>query len=391
MRFLVFFAPVLCRLVTESSRKNRGFDRRPLNVFQVKERVGVIEGFRGIAVLQVTYFHVWLFGGIPAQGTWPAVIAQDVFSGLYMFFFVSGFVIVYPFVYAQHYGEPYPAWRHFAWRRFIKIMPSYWLCIAVAYAVGFAAVESRHATVLQDLVTHALFIHTWWPNTATSINGPLWTLGVEVPFYAVFPLIWWCFKRQPWLTGCALIAVAMAYRSLHGPHLPSGNLPSYIDLFAFGMLTAWCCVHFADRMRSGRTRYLAPVMATAGLAILALGSIAFVKESLGLPLPFADVREFLGIGFGLLAFGALCSRPWAIALSNPLMRFLAITSYNTYLWNWMIIHYMRHLPLSSLAFTVLSLAVSIAVGIILTYVVERPLLRLPDPQIRLQTAEAASA
>ncbi|MDP9023972.1 MAG: hypothetical protein M3N13_01175, partial [Candidatus Eremiobacteraeota bacterium] len=71
-----------------------------------------------------------------------------------------GFVITYPFVRAIVQGKPPPTWRHFAWRRFIKIVPSYVLSIVVAYAIGYAAIERTGAAPWQELLSHVLFVHT---------------------------------------------------------------------------------------------------------------------------------------------------------------------------------------------------------------------------------------
>jgi peptidoglycan/LPS O-acetylase OafA/YrhL len=96
-----------------------------------------------------------------------------------------------------------------------------------------------------DLVTHLLFIHTWFPLRYGTIDGVLWTLAVEVEFYALFPLLWWCFKRLPWLTAATMIAVAWwwrlamaqcCYATLFAQY--EENLPGYLDIFAFGMISA---------------------------------------------------------------------------------------------------------------------------------------------------------
>ena len=60
------------------------------------------------------------------------VDSETGFIGVPLFFFLSGFVISFPFVRALVGGTAPPSWSHFACRRFIKIVPSYVLSIAVA-------------------------------------------------------------------------------------------------------------------------------------------------------------------------------------------------------------------------------------------------------------------
>src|SRR5271165_2361161 len=91
-------------------------------------RLGVLDGLRGIAVLLVLWYHVWEISWL-SPGSMLAFIPATGFVGVTLFFFLSGFVISYPFVTAQAQGKPRPSWRHFARRRFIKIVPSYVLSI----------------------------------------------------------------------------------------------------------------------------------------------------------------------------------------------------------------------------------------------------------------------
>src|SRR5580692_10533687 len=128
---------------------------------------------------------------MPAPFTWMQFIPETGFVGVHLFFFLSGFVISYPFLRALERGAPMPSWQHFYYRRFIKIVPSYVLSMVVAFVIGYAAIVRYGSTpVWQEILTHLLFIHTWWQPTYGSINGVLWTLAVEVEFYLLFPLVW---------------------------------------------------------------------------------------------------------------------------------------------------------------------------------------------------------
>ena len=176
-----------------------------------EQRLGVLDGLRGLAVLLVLWYHVWEISWLPAPAPWLEFVPETGFVGVHLFFFLSGFVIVYPFVRASLRGRPQPTWGHFASRRFLKIVPSYLLSIAVAYGIGYAQ-NQPNASPGPDLLTHLLFIHTWFPERYGSINGVLWTLAVEVEFYCIFPIVWWAFRRQPWGTAAAMIAIAWAWR-----------------------------------------------------------------------------------------------------------------------------------------------------------------------------------
>ena len=60
-------------------------------------RLGVLDGLRGIAVLLVLWYHVWEISWL-ATPPWLAFLPATGFIGVHLFFFLSGFVISYPFI-----------------------------------------------------------------------------------------------------------------------------------------------------------------------------------------------------------------------------------------------------------------------------------------------------
>jgi peptidoglycan/LPS O-acetylase OafA/YrhL len=376
-----------------------------------ESRLGVLDGLRGLAVLLVLWYHVWEFSFL-SPVAWLAFLPATGFVGVTLFFFLSGFVISYPFVRARAAGAPRPSWANFAWRRFMKIVPSYVLSIGVAYAIGYAQ-TAPSAAPLPDLLTHALFIHTWFPDRFGSINGVLWTLAVEVEFYCVFPLIWWAFARRPFLTAGAMVLVAWAWRAAiahccYSTLFPTyeENLPGYLDIFAFGMIGAHLFVVVGPRWKTGRRRNVAAVVALAGFALLWM-----LLENV-FDYRFADQwagvwqingRPLFGVAFAMIALGSLCAPAWwQGVLDNSPLRFLAAISYNLYLYHQMIAREMiwHHVPPYhgdphydaqwQVRYNELAFVVTVALATVVTYCFERPLLRIRGPRgardrIRAQT------
>jgi len=370
-----------------------------------EHRLDVLDGLRGIAVLLVLWYHVWEISWLPAPFDWLEFLPETGFVGVHLFFFLSGFVIVYPFVRAAASGRSQPGWRHFAWRRFIKIFPSYALSIAVAFALGYAAKQQTSNALA--VVTHLLFIHTWFPDSYGAINGVLWTLAVEVEFYCCFPLIWAAFKRQPYLTAAAMIAIAWAWRAWLAHCCYTGlftqweeNLPGYLDIFAFGMLSAYLFTRYGHRVKAGVLRFAGPVLAIAGgvLLVLLLQSLFDYRINDQWAGTWQiDKRPLLGLGFAMLALGSLVApRWWQWLLANPPLKFLAAISYNLYLYHQIVARQLLdwHLPPYSgdphedpswqLNYTLAAFGAAIAEAALVTYLFERPLLRIEPPGLRPQ-------
>jgi peptidoglycan/LPS O-acetylase OafA/YrhL len=366
-------------------------------------RLGVLDGLRGIAVLLVLWYHVWEISWLPAPAAWLEFVPETGFVGVHLFFFLSGFVIAYPFVRAALAGKPQPAWGHFAWRRFVKIVPSYLLSIGAAYAIGYAQ-QQPYASPVPDVLTHLFFVHTWFPQRYGSINGVLWTLAVEVEFYCVFPIVWWCFKRRPWTTAAAMIAIAWLWR-LSLAHCCYAtifsqyeeNLPGYLDIFAFGMLSAYVFTRYGARVSATRWRWFGPVVAVGGFALLAgllqnLYDFRFADQWSGVWQ--IDKRPLLGAAFAIVALASLVSpRWWQVVLDNVVFRFLATISYNLYLYHQIVARELLawHIPpyrddphmdaTWQVRYTQISFAACIAEATLVTYLFERPILRLRAPRL----------
>ena len=358
-------------------------------------RLDVLDGLRGVAILLVLWYHVWEISWLPAPLPQLEFLPETGFIGVALFFFLSGTVITLPFARAALNGTTPPSWRHFYLRRFWKIVPSYVLSIAVAYAIGYAARQGG-AGVVPDLLTHLLFIHTWFPQSAGAINGVLWTLAVEVEFYAIFPLMWWCFRRARLLTTAALLALSFLWRlhvvaccSQNGIVYLDQDLPAFLSCFAFGMLTASLFLETHARWSAGR-RYTVGVGAfTIGIAgcILLLQSLfAFRFANQWAALWAATHRDLLALSFAAIAFGALLApRPLQRILANRPLVFFGAISYALYLYHQMVARELlfyrvpQYLgtpqddPFWQREFTIAAMLLAVAIAAALTYWFERPL------------------
>ena len=238
------------------------------------DHLAPLDGLRGIAIALVVWFHVW-------QITWLAAdvkmfgatfnfnwIAEDGFVGVDLFFFISGFCLFYPYARTLFDGTKRQDVATFAYRRAIKIMPSYVFAIAAMIALGWAKFDSP-ADALRQVGLHLLFVHTWWNDSYGSINGVLWSLATEVQFYAIFPLVAWAAMRRPWLTFAAMAVVANAYRIAFAGDADVvhkiDQLPGTLDLFGAGMLAAYVFRLVATRAPAlARRRSVWTALALAG-------------------------------------------------------------------------------------------------------------------------------
>ncbi|MDP9023971.1 MAG: hypothetical protein M3N13_01170 [Candidatus Eremiobacteraeota bacterium] len=222
-------------------------------------------------------------------------------------------------------------------------------------------------------------------------------------------MVWWCFKRRPWLTAVAMGVIALAWRNwqhacCYATTFPqwSENLPGYLDLFACGMLAAWLFAHFGPRMRESRWSAIAPLLAIAGISVVVImlqSFFAFRTVDQWQAVWQVQTRAAFGIGFGMIALGSLCApRWWQMLLANPPLRFLALISYNLYLYHQMIArelvtwHFPPYAgdPHASLAwqysYTLTAFVLTILEAAAITYFFERPIMRGSFPRLLLRGA-----
>jgi len=144
-----------------------------------RETVQSVQLLRAVAALLVVLFHGHLAMSTRVAGP-PVVSESYIFAfgavGVHIFFVISGFIMVY----TTSVGEIYVA-RDFLRRRFLRIYPIYWVCIAI-YIFAHKLIGSPYV-LSESQFLGALVLA---PESASNIIGPAWTLSFEMFFYICF-------------------------------------------------------------------------------------------------------------------------------------------------------------------------------------------------------------
>lgn len=362
---------------------------------------------RVVCILLVGWYHIW-------QQSWlnPGftlfhhyVNLQQLVRNGYMMvdilLVLSGFLLALPYARAGLGKGKRPSVKEFYVKRFWRIFPSYALAILLTlflWALPQGLYDSPGAAV-KDLLTHFTFTHNLFMDTyfLTPLPGVLWTMGVEVQFYLLFPLIALFYEERPGLTCILLTVAALGFRlwviRLPGTLMWVNQLPCMLDLFACGMAAAWLYVRLADRRLPAGARWL--LAAAALLALFVIFQILYRQNTgdseevrrgqLALRLP-------LGLAGGtFLLCGCLGPAALSPILGNPVIRFFSAISYNFYIWHQFIAVRLKALRIPPYAaaenpnmaaeqpwmtrYTWLCFAAAIAVGAAVTYLWERPIYR----------------
>ncbi len=355
--------------------------------------VRFMDGLRGIAVLLVVLFHFTRHKLLPWAPWW----VYGGLTGVEIFFFLSGFALFYP--YAQHVfeGRPLQSLERYVDRRVRKIVPSYVLALSIM-AIGEALVAPQPGIdYLHEWLVHLFFIHNFWWPTVMTINGPFWTLAIEVQFYILFPLMISGFLRSPWKTIGMLCLTSFSYRTMlqvtgnDQSFLWVNQLPGFFDLFGFGSLAAYVMVRHRSRAveQSRRETLLWTVVASlAAAALIVIISLlgAYYDPHVTNDLPYRNaMHDVFGPLLFVFSVGVMRGLPaWRRLLESRWLVGLSVISYNLYIWNDAVdlflltyfpgLHMLAGGIFTNVAVALLLLAVDVGVAWLVTMRIERPIL-----------------
>ncbi|WP_269714845.1 acyltransferase family protein [Caulobacter sp. NIBR2454] len=179
-----------------------------------------IDGLRFLALAPVLFYHAGLRGERSYPGLTPA---EDVFStwlphggaGVSLFFFISGYIIAYPFMSGAR-----PGLKQFYMRRLLRLEPPYILVMVGCFLVlsaGFRPADAPgfNATdvpLWQSLAASLVYLHSFIFGSHPRLNPPTWSLEREVQFYLIAPFLFGlyvlCRQRTPRLLFGALAVVS---------------------------------------------------------------------------------------------------------------------------------------------------------------------------------------
>ena len=311
-----------------------------------------LTGLRGLAAFAVLCLHAYETAGKPVSVPQPfAWLFSIGWSGVDVFFTLSAFLLTLPYLRAEFDGAAAPRLGEYAWRRAVRILPAYYVQIAILLllgALGIASSWAWNSPSLPRVLAHLLFYVDAWPTIQPQVP-PWWTLPVEVGFYVLLPLFARLLRpgRWPWLL--LAIAASLGYRFwLMHAGLNNGqaidwveHLPGRLHQFLIGMLAAYAYFRLKARsaLPSAKSADLLAVAATVLFLLLpAVGYLVSDRAFQGGPIsnPLLLCWHFfasLVIGTLLIALLAGAPKMGRLFSSAPL-RGLGLISYSLYLWHY---------------------------------------------------------
>ncbi len=306
---------------------------------------GAIDGMRALAVVAVIVFHA------------NKALLPGGFSGVDLFFVVSGFVISQSLA-----ARPAPTLGRFLLdfyrRRLLRLLPALLLMLLVTFLLSALLMprawrnEQFDQTGLGALLGVSNLVLAWQQDGYFSPGADLnpflhtWTLGVEEQFYLLFPFVYfvWLQHRRThaaarWLLP-VLAAASLAIAAVQATTAPASAfylLPARLwELAAGALLYQRVMTHGAP----ARWR----LWALPGLLMVALGFGFASRFSFPFPGALITVAGTLMLLAAAAADDTDTDRARSSVLSGlqwrPLV-YIGVLSYSLYLWHWPLLVLLR--------------------------------------------------
>ena len=359
----------------------------------MKKRLLSIDALRGLAALVVVFYHAremnWI--GIGAMWssnklapnlnayagylTFPVVFG---FAAVSLFFVLSGYCIHRPHVSRLAQNENYVIDKKtYFVRRLWRIYPV--LFAALIFTALFDFYTRQHFPADVKLGDNGvgnflinLFSLQGIAGPTYGTNVPLWTLGMEIHFYLVYPLLFWSTKRfGPLLTVGSVALVSLL--SLLILRLSHSHLVIFLPFWFTWTVGFLVAEHEAQRVRL-RVR---PWRLLIGIALLGACALTLKNQK--------DLAEpFFAPAFGALLLWSISARGEAFWAKHG--KFLAragIVSFSLYAFHYPFIILLRSLwlggaPSASIVVPFVTSVACLGLAFVMFWLVERWSLQVPE-------------
>ena len=356
-------------------------------------RLAELDILRALAVLLVVGRHVEFSSDASALlAAWHC----GGWVGVDLFFVLSGF-LVSGLLFREYLARGTIDIKRFLIRRGLKIYPAFYAFFLLTLA-PFVLWQRRPATL--DIVGELLFLQ----NAIGSVWEHTWSLAVEEHFYlGIAALVAVLVSRRTVqrplavlpavLIVLAVAALALRLANVHEAWTRSCySTPMRIDSLGFGVLLAYGWHFHGERMRARLAPRVAAIF-VVGLGLLAPAFVLPLRTTAGM-----STWGFTAfyVGSGLLLMSCIVTRlpDWRF---TRLLALVGRHSYSIYLWHmpvilWLVPAVTQRMGLANdWATAMVAVTLSVGVGLLMSRLVELPVLWLRERYFPSRSAEPLAA
>jgi peptidoglycan/LPS O-acetylase OafA/YrhL len=176
-------------------------------------RVSALTGLRAVAALLVVGTHAAFATGKLSHGYVGGIYAH-LEVGVAIFFVLTGFLLFRPWVRAAAANAARPDLNRYAWHRVRRIVPGYVVTVLAVFALYtvFTPGPNPGQTwygLLRYLTFTQIYTNDYLITLLHTGLSQMWSLAVEVSFYAALPALAYVVLRGQWRPRRTLVVLAM--------------------------------------------------------------------------------------------------------------------------------------------------------------------------------------
>jgi peptidoglycan/LPS O-acetylase OafA/YrhL len=292
-------------------------------------RLGYLDALRGLASAYVVLFHLRYVGSVEVPSSLATFVSLGG-TGVMLFFVVSCFSLFYTMPARFRQSRPYFA---FYVHRFFRIAPLFyiWLVVETALNVWLYHYPTSVGLILQN----AFFVFNLVPGSQGGIVMASWTIGVEMLFYLIFPLVYLVTKSVTdalaFTVASALAYFGFVFVLSHIIPDAAGSYASWtflkdLPVFAMGAVCFFLVRQgILSRGDGTRDRGLGVLLLSLGIYVMVARSANWIDDGIFGGHPYI----WPGIAYSLMLVG-LSLNPLSL-VDNRVTAFLGKVSYSLYL------------------------------------------------------------
>ena len=165
-----------------------------ITIHQPTEKIKLINCLRGLAILMVIVFHCT--ANFEALEPFHRIIIYGQ-MGVQLFFVISAYTLCLS--YERRRDEKHSV-INFYLRRFFRIAPMYYLGILIYFSVRVFIFHQSKGNIVGDytwqhVLANIFFIHGFYAAANNNIVPGGWSIGTEMAFYVIFPLLYYVYEK----------------------------------------------------------------------------------------------------------------------------------------------------------------------------------------------------
>jgi peptidoglycan/LPS O-acetylase OafA/YrhL len=355
-----------------------------------------LDHLRAFAIAFVFMFHYQI--GIFGHPEWVPVVSRFGWTGVDLFFVLSGFLIS-SHLFAQIAKAGSISYKEFFLKRFFRIIPAYLVIVAIYFCVP-AFHERESLPPLWRFLTFTQNIGLDIQHSGTFSHA--WSLCVEEHFYLLLPIVLFLllamgwFRRAWWfLPLLFILGIALRHYSWMHFYLPDQDsensyLPWYQYIYyptynrldgllagvSIAALYQFLPAVFYRIAAYGNLLFVASIAVLTGAYFLCAEQATYAASVFGFPM--------VALGYGFMVLSAISPSSFLYRFKSGVTTYIAMLSYGIYLSHKGVIHItqgaLAHfgMDISSNVVLLICIAACILAAALLHVTIEKPFIWLRE-------------